>query len=59
MIGEGTFCLNKDDDSVVFYATDSFDPEVSMSKNHDVLQKKLTSSFEEFINGLVEEDDLE
>ncbi|VDZ53185.1 Uncharacterised protein [Serratia odorifera] len=30
-----------------------------MSKNHEVLQKKLTSSFDEFINGLVEEDDLE
>lgn len=30
-----------------------------MSKNHEVLQKKLSSSFDEFINGLVEEDDLE
>lgn len=57
--GGNFFCLNKDDDSVIFYATDSFDPEISMSKNHEILQKKLTSSFEEFINGLVEEDDLE
>lgn len=57
--GGNFFCLNKDDNSVVFYATDSFDPDVSMSENHRKLQKKLSSSFEDFIDGLVLEDDLE
>ncbi|VEA08849.1 integrase [Salmonella enterica subsp. enterica serovar Sanjuan] len=57
--GGNYFCLNKNDSSVIFYATDSFDPELSMDKNHVLVQKKLASSFKEFMDKLVTEEDLD
>lgn len=57
--GGNYFCLNKDDNSVVFYTTDSFRPDLSMSENHVLSQKKLASSFKEFIDGLITEEDLD
>jgi SMI1 / KNR4 family. len=53
------FCLNKNDGSVIFYATDSFDPNLSMDKNHALVQKKLASSFKEFMDKLVTEENLD
>ncbi len=57
--GGNYFCLNKNDGSIVFYATDSFDSDSSIELNHQKLQKKLAVSFKEFMAALVEESDLD
>lgn len=57
--GGNFFCLDKNDNGIVFYAIDSFDPDLSLIDNHRVLQKKISPSFEDFMSNLVEEGDLE
>ncbi|EPE7491968.1 SMI1/KNR4 family protein [Cronobacter universalis] len=57
--GGNFFCINKNDDSVVFYAVDAFDDELSLEDNHNNLQRKLSPTFEEFINSLRSENELE
>lgn len=57
--GGNFFCLDKNDDRVVFYMTDSFDLEISMEKNHQLMQRKLALSFKEFMDNLVTEEEME
>lgn len=57
--GGNFFCINKNDDSVVFYAVDAFDDELSLEDNHNNLQRKLAPTFEEFITSLRSENELE
>lgn len=56
--GGNFFCLDLDDYSVIYYATDSFDEELTMQENHISLQRFLINSFGQFINGLVKEVDV-
>lgn len=53
--GGNFFCLNKFDNSIVFYTTDSFRSDYPMNKNHELSQRKLACSFNEFMSGLIEE----
>ena len=50
--GGNFICLNVPDGGVVFYATDSFDPDISMTENHAKVQRRLADSFEEFMDQL-------
>ena len=42
-----------------FFATDSFDSELSAAANHAKAYRWLSNSFEEFVSGLKDESDLE
>ncbi|UVE68933.1 SMI1/KNR4 family protein [Burkholderia pyrrocinia] len=57
--GGNFFCLNLDGGGVVFYATDSFDSDLSAEQNHAVLQTILTISFESFMNQLSRDSSLD
>ncbi|EOI3557141.1 SMI1/KNR4 family protein [Cronobacter dublinensis] len=57
--GGNFFCINKKDDSVVFYAVDAFDDEASLEDNHKNLQQILSPTFEGFINSLLPENQLD
>ena len=56
--GGNFFCLDLDNYSIVYFATDSFDEYLTMQENHIKLQRYLTNSFSIFVNGLVTEEDL-
>lgn len=56
--GGNFFCLDLDNYSIIYYATDSFDEDLTMQENHINLQRFLTNSFGNFINGLVKEVDI-
>lgn len=56
--GGNFFCLDLEDYSIIYYANDSFDESLTMQENHQRLQRKLTNTFENFVNGLVKEEDL-
>lgn len=56
--GGNFFCLDLDNYSIVYFATDSFDEDLTMQENHTKLQRYLTNSFANFVNGLVAEEDL-
>lgn len=58
MIGGNFFCLDLDNYSIIYFATDSFDEDLTMQENHRKLQRYLTNSFANFVNGLVAEEDL-
>ncbi|WP_250548376.1 SMI1/KNR4 family protein [Pseudomonas congelans] len=57
--GGNFFCLDKNTGWVIFYTTDSFQPELAMALNHINAQRKLASSFGEFISGLKSEDEID
>lgn len=57
--GGNLFCINKNNDSIVFYATDSFDENLSLDENHRNAQRYLTCSFSDFINNLINENELD
>ncbi|EKS7197717.1 MULTISPECIES: SMI1/KNR4 family protein [Enterobacter] len=56
--GGNFFCIDLDNYSIIYYATDSFDEDLTMQENHVKLQRFLTNSFDNFVNGLVKEEDL-
>lgn len=56
--GGNLFCLNLDNYSIVYFATDSFDKDLTMQENHIKLQRYLTNSFSHFVEGLVTEESL-
>ncbi|WP_320712063.1 SMI1/KNR4 family protein [Enterobacter asburiae] len=56
--GGNFFCLDLDNYSIVYFATDSFDEDLTMHEDHRKLQRYLTNSFANFVNGLVAEEDL-
>ncbi|HDC4493078.1 TPA: SMI1/KNR4 family protein, partial [Enterobacter asburiae] len=43
--GGNFFCLDLDNYSIVYFATDSFDEDLTMQENHRKLQRYLTNSF--------------
>ncbi|WP_164608620.1 SMI1/KNR4 family protein, partial [Pseudomonas viridiflava] len=57
--GGNFFCLDLADGNVCFFATDSFDSELSAAANHAEAYRWLSNSFEEFVSGLKDELDLE
>ena len=56
--GGNFFCLNLDNYSIVYFATDSFDEDLTMQENHIKIQRYLTNSFSNFVDGLVPEESL-
>lgn len=56
--GGNFFCLDLDNYSIVYYASDSFDEDLTMQENHTTLQRYLTNSFANFVNQLVAEENL-
>ena len=52
------FCLNLDNYSIVYFSTDSFDEDLTMQENHIKIQRYLTNSFSNFVDGLVTEESL-
>lgn len=54
-LGGNFFCLNMLDCSVSFFATDAFDPDLSMNDNHKKVERKIANSFGEFVNTLEDE----
>ncbi|KZP61228.1 SMI1 / KNR4 family protein [Enterobacter ludwigii] len=56
--GGNFFCLNLDNYSIVYFSTDSFDEDLTMQENHIKIQRYLTNSFSNFVDGLVTEESL-
>ncbi|HHA2226998.1 TPA: SMI1/KNR4 family protein [Enterobacter ludwigii] len=56
--GGNFFCLNLDNYSIVYFATGSFDEDLTMQVNHIKLQRYLINSFSNFVDGLVTEESL-
>lgn len=52
------FCLDLDNYSIIYFATDSFDEDLTMQENHRKLKRYLTNSFSNLVNGLVTEEEL-
>ncbi|MEE5154843.1 SMI1/KNR4 family protein [Pseudomonas alliivorans] len=50
--GGNFFCLDLLTGAVIFYAIDTFRPDVSMAANQVAAQKIIAKTFEEFIDGL-------
>lgn len=53
--GGNFYCLDMVNGSVLFYAVDSFQPELSMLANQIAVQRMLAKSFEQFVAELEEE----
>lgn len=51
--GGNFFCLDLDDGTVYFYATDAFDPTLSVEENFLKAQRRLADSFEMFMGYLI------
>lgn len=58
-LGGNFFCIDLETGAVVFFATDSFDPEISLEDNQKHAEQKLCPSFEKFIADLISEDDID
>lgn len=57
--GGNFFCINMENGSVVFYATDAFDPSASAQENHLAAQIELTNSFDMFMQHLSHDSSLD
>lgn len=57
--GGNFFCINQDDNSVLFYAIDLFNDELTLEENHKNAQLYLAPSFDVFINNLMSEDEID
>jgi len=57
--GGNFFCIDKNNGNIIFYATDSFDEELTMKENHRKAQRFLTLTFDEFKSNLVTENELD
>ena len=55
--GGNFFCLDVNDGSVCYWLNDVFDPGLGRDENWKKARRELTSSFEEFMNCLVSEDE--
>jgi cell wall assembly regulator SMI1 len=55
--GGNFICLNLRDGTILYHVNDVFDPTISITENHKKAERKLVSSFSEFIALLVNEDD--
>jgi cell wall assembly regulator SMI1 len=54
--GGNFFCLDLKNGGVYFFATDAFDPELSMEENQEKAKRWLSNSFEEFLSLLTDEE---
>jgi len=57
--GGNFFCLDLTENNICFYATDSFDNNISPESNHANAYRWLTNSFESFINNLKYESEID
>ncbi|CAN7602984.1 SMI1/KNR4 family protein [Trinickia sp. LjRoot230] len=55
--GGNFFCLDLKGGDVYFFATDAFDPDLSLEENHEKAKRWLTHSFEEFLISLTHDED--
>ena len=56
--GGNFFCLNLDTEAVSYFTTDSFDSDLSPEENQAQSEKLVCSNFLRFVQGLIDEDDL-
>ncbi|MFK3820120.1 SMI1/KNR4 family protein [Pseudomonas sp. NPDC089407] len=52
-------CLDKDKGEVIYFAVDIFQPDVDMHINHINAQRILSLSFRDFVESLVDEDEVD
>ncbi|MEN2395095.1 SMI1/KNR4 family protein [Pseudomonas halotolerans] len=57
--GGNFFCLNLDTQAVSYFTTDSFDSDLSPEENQAQSEKLVCSNFLRFVQGLIDEDDLD
>jgi hypothetical protein len=56
--GGNFFCINQDDNSILFYTVDSFNDDLTLKENHKNAQLYLAPSFNVFINNLMSEEEI-
>jgi len=57
--GGNFFCLNLDTEAVSYFTTDSFDSDLSPEENQAQSEKLVCSNFLRFVQGLIDEEDLD
>ncbi|MGO4322974.1 SMI1/KNR4 family protein [Pseudomonas sp. KB_12] len=57
--GGNFFCLNLDTEVVSYFTTDSFDSDLSPEENQAQSEKLVCSNFLRFVQGLIDEEDLD
>ncbi|KAF6686149.1 SMI1/KNR4 family protein [Pseudomonas sp. EKM23D] len=58
-LGGNFFCLNLDSGGISYFTTDTFDSELSPEENHAESEKPVCSNFLRFVQGLVDETDVD
>lgn len=58
-LGGNFFCLNLDSGAISYFTTDTFDSELSFEDNHAESEKPVCSNFLRFVQGLVDEEDVD
>ncbi len=57
--GGNFFCVNLDTGAVSYFTTDSFDSDLSPEENHAESEKPVCSNFLRFVQGLIDEEDVD
>lgn len=57
--GGNFFCLNLDTGAVSYFTTDTFDSDLSPEENHAESEHRLCSNFLRFVQGLIDDGDVE
>lgn len=57
--GGNFFCLNLDSGAVSYFTTDTFDSDLSPEENHAESEKPVCSNFLRFVQGLIDEEDVD
>ncbi|MCY1461963.1 hypothetical protein D9M71_796840 [compost metagenome] len=57
--GGNFFCLDMVDGAVCFFATDTYDFDLTPSENHVNAYRRLADSFEDFLSGLKDESEVD
>lgn len=58
-LGGNFFCLNLDSGAISYFTTDTFDSDLSPEENQAESEKPICSNFLRFVQGLIDEDDVD
>ncbi|CAH0186130.1 SMI1/KNR4 family protein [Pseudomonas mediterranea] len=58
-LGGNFFCLNLDSGAISYFTTDTFDSDLSPEENQAESEKLVCSNFLRFVQGLIDEEDLD
>jgi hypothetical protein len=58
-LGGNFFCLNLDSGAISYFTTDTFDSDLSPEENQAESEKPICSNFLRFVQGLINEDDVD